>query len=199
MQISFLADPAFTRKHARLIYRQFFPLYLRSLWMRWLLFLVMLFVLVEIISFLLTDDQGDWVRSWGLPESFSYWFYGPLTFILGMLVLVLLAELLVRNLSRKAERQFSAVAPPEQADFVVSDSDLAMKSESAQFTVPLAKITGLALSKEALAIGFSGAGMVIPRSAFAGQANETAFLRSLAKGMSAEALQRSSEAVRKVL
>jgi hypothetical protein len=199
MQISFLADPAFTRKQARLIYQQFFPLYLRSVWLRWLLFLAMLFALVEIIGFLRADDQGDWVRSWGLPDSFSYWLYGPLAFIVALLVLILLAELVVRNLSRKAERQFNAIAPPERADFILSDSDLTMKSESAHFTVPLAKITGLALGKDALAIGFSASGMIIPRSAFAGETNETAFLRAIASGMSAEALQRSSEAVRKCL
>ena len=104
----------------------------------------------------------------------------------------------MRVFSRKAEQQFSTVAPAEQAEFVVSETEVTMKSPTATVIVPLHKITGLALNREALAVGFSGAGMIIPRSAFATPIEETAFLRALTKGMLPEALQRSSEAVRKL-
>jgi hypothetical protein len=199
MHLSFLADPAFTRKHARLIYRQFFPLYLRSLWLRWLLILIMYLALVEFISLMRADDQAAWLLGWGLPESFSYWRYGPMALIIGTLVVLFLAEWAVRIFSRKAETRFTTIAPSEQADFAVTETEVTMKSSSAHVSVPLDKVTGLALSKDALAIGFSGAGMIIPRGVFATPTEETAFLRAIAKGLNPGALQRSSEAVRKVL
>ncbi len=159
----------------------------------------MIFALVQFISFLRVDDQAEWLRSWGLPNGFSDWRYGPLAFIVVVLAAILIAEWFVRTNSRKAERQFETVALPERAEFLVTETEITMKSSSAVMIVPLNKVTGLALSKDALAIGISGAGMIIPRSAFATLAEETAFIRSFAKGMGADALQRSSEAVRKLL
>ena len=199
MNIQFLADPAFSRKHAMLIFRQFFPSYMRSFWLRWLLFLFMIFALAQIVSFLGADNHADWVRSWGVPDQFSDWQFGPLVFILGILVVIVIGEGVVRMASRKADLQFRKVAPLEQAEFIVSETDVTMNSPSARLSVPLDKVTGLALNKHALVIGFSGAGMIIPRSAFTAPAEETAFIRALAKAMSPEALKRSSEAVRKLL
>ena len=199
MNIQFLADPAFTRKHAMLIFRQFFPLYLRSFWLRWLLFLFMIFALIQFVGFLFADSHADWVRSWGMPDRFSDWQFGPLVFILGLLGVVLIGEGVVRWASRNADIQFRTVAPPEQAEFIISETDVTMNSHSARLSVPLDKITGLAQNKHALVIGFSGAGMIIPRSAFAAPAEETAFIRAIAKAMGPEALKRSSDAVRKLL
>ena len=113
--------------------------------------------------------------------------------------MILIAEWLVRRAARKAEQQFSTVAPPEQAEFTVTETDVTMKSPSATVMVPLNKVTGLALGKEALAIGFSGSGMIVPRNVFTSAASETEFLVSLIKGMTPEALQRSSEPVRKLV
>ena len=199
MNIEFNADPTFSRKHARLIYQQFFPQYLRAVWLRFIWFLLMIVALWQFIGFVGADNRADWVRSWGMPDSFSDSNFGPLVFIIGMLAAVLITELGVRWLSRKAEHQFASVAPPEMAEFTVPETDIVMKSVSAIVSVPLNKVTGLALSKQALAIGFSGSGMIIPRNVFATSSDETAFLRSVAKGMNPEALQRSSEAVRNIL
>ena len=199
MNIQFLADPKFTRKHARLIYSQFFPLYLRVTWFRALLFLGLVFALFQLTRFLSADSGYDWLKSWGLPDSFSAWQWGPVTFVLGLIVVVLIAEWGLRRLIRKEEEQFAIIAPPEQAEFNVTPFEVTMKSDTAAVIVPLHKVSGLALSKSALAIGFSGAGMIIPRSAFETPAAETAFIRAIAKGLQLEALQRSSETVRKLL
>ena len=199
MNMKFLADPAFTRKHAQLIFRQFFPLYLRMYWLRWLLFLFMLFALLQFINFVSADDHKTWLRSWGLPDTFSNWQYGPLIFILGMMALVLIGEAVVRIVSRKADIQFRSVALPEITELTLSETEVTMNSNSARFSIPLHKITGLAQNKDALVIGFSGAGMIIPRSAFVTPAEEMALIRALAKAMGPEALKRSSDAVRKLL
>jgi hypothetical protein len=198
MHIEFLADNAVTRKNARLIYTQFFPFYLRWMWLQWLFFLLLIFAFIELISFLRTDDTKSWLDAWGLPESFVQWPYAPIAFVVCLMALVWAVEFFVRQYRRKSEVQFAAVAPAEQATLDLTDHDVTMKSASATVIVPLNKVTGLALNKAALAIGFSGAGMIIPRSAFANPAEETAFLRALAKGMAPEALQRSSDSVRKL-
>jgi hypothetical protein len=199
MDIQFRADNAFTRKHARLIWRQFFPAYLQTLWLRWFLFLFMLLVLVEIISLLLAADAAEWLRGWGLPDAFVDWPYASLCSIIGVWCLILLAEAFVRWRSRRAEAQFTSLAPPEEARISVSETTVTMHSASAQVAVPLAKVTGLALSKQALAIGFSGTGMILPRSVFATPAEEVAFIRAVAKGMGEEALQRSTPDVQKMV
>ncbi len=199
MHIEFLADNAVTRKHARLIYRQFFPFYLRWMWLQWAFFLLLIFALIELISFVRTDDIEIWMDAWGMPERFVQWQYAPIVFVFGLLSAVFVVEFVVRHFRRKSETQFAIVAPPEQATLDLTEADITMKSASALLTVPFDKITGLGLDKAALAIGFSGSGMIIPRSAFATSAEETAFLRAVAKGLCAEALQRSSEAVKKLL
>jgi hypothetical protein len=198
MNIEFLADNAVTRKNAALIYKQFFPLYLRWYWMQLGLFLFLLFALIELVSFFRSDDTMGWLGAWGLPETFVEWPYAPIAFVLGLITLVLAIEFLVRQYRKKSDAQFAEIAPPEKATIELTEHDVTMKSASATVVVPFEKVTGLALNKATLAIGFSGAGMIIPRNAFATPAEETAFLRAIAKGMVPEALQRSSDSVRKL-
>ena len=91
MHINFLADNAFTRKHARLIYRQFFPFYLRGVWLQWLLLVLLIFVLWQFVSFVLAVDGEQWLASWGLPESFTSWPHAPLVALAILFVVVVLA------------------------------------------------------------------------------------------------------------
>jgi hypothetical protein len=195
MQIDFLADNRFSRKPARLIWRQFFAFYLRGVRQRWLVLVVLLFTLWPSISFLLAPADVEWLAGWGLPDSVWAWPYAPLACLAGLFSGAVLAQGRIAQLKKSHERKFADRVPQEQACLDRTETEVTMKSTSATISVPRDKVTGLALSKEARAIGFSGAGMIMPRSACASPTKETALLRAMAKGLKPEALQRSSKAV----